>query len=103
MEADFSDPDSPAQVMKQAVGHFGHVDILIINHTHDTLKTLEELTAEEIDRHLSVNVRATLLLIQEYEKQHDGRAGGLSCSLLVNILGQCLTWRMLHRKAHCIS
>jgi len=75
LEADFFDPNSPAHVMKTAIEKFGHIDILIINHTHDTLKTLQDLTAEEIDRHLAVNVRAALLLIQEYEKQHDGRPG----------------------------
>jgi 3-oxoacyl-[acyl-carrier protein] reductase len=75
-EADFFDPNSPAGMMKTAVEKFCHVDILILNHTHDTLKTLEELTAEEIDRHLAVNVRAALLLIHEYEKQHDSRPGG---------------------------
>jgi 3-oxoacyl-[acyl-carrier protein] reductase len=76
MEADFLDSKSPFRVMKDAVGRFGHVDILILNHTHDTLKTLEELTAEDIDRHLAVNVRAALLLIQEYERQHNGGQGG---------------------------
>lgn len=76
METDFSAPDSPRILIETAVERLGHIDILVINHTHDTLKTLEELTAEEIDRHLSVNVRASLLLIQEYAKQHDGRPGG---------------------------
>jgi 3-oxoacyl-[acyl-carrier protein] reductase len=76
IEADFFDPRSPSYVMKTAVERLGHVDILIINHAHDTLKTLEELTGEEIDRHLIINIRAALLLIQEYAKQHDGRSGG---------------------------
>jgi 3-oxoacyl-[acyl-carrier protein] reductase len=76
LEADFIEQESPARVMKRAVEKFGHVDILILNHTHDTLKTLEELTSEEIDRHLIINIRAVLLLIQEYAKQHDGRPGG---------------------------
>jgi len=76
MEADFFDSRSPARVMKSALDKFGRVDILIINHTHDTLKTLEELTSDEIDRHLIINVRAALLLIQEYAKHHDGRLGG---------------------------
>jgi 3-oxoacyl-[acyl-carrier protein] reductase len=76
LESDFSDAQAPTVVMKKATEEFGHVDILILNHTHDTLKTLEELTSEEIDRHLSINVRAVLLLIQEYAKQHDGRSGG---------------------------
>jgi len=76
LEADFSDPQSPAHLMKSAVERLGHVDILVINHTHDTLKTLDELTAEEIDRHMSVNVRAALLLVQAFAMQHDGRPGG---------------------------
>ncbi len=71
LEADFSKPSAPVLVMASAVQRYGHIDILIVNHTHDTLKTLDELTAEEIDKHLSVNVRATLLLIQEFAKQHD--------------------------------
>jgi 3-oxoacyl-[acyl-carrier protein] reductase len=76
LEADFSETQAPAVVMKKAVEKFDHVDLLILNHTHDTLKTLEELTSEEIDRHLFINVRAVLLLIQEYEKQYDRSSGG---------------------------
>lgn len=33
------------------------------------------LTAEEIDAHLTVNVRATALLVQALTLQHDGRPG----------------------------
>ena len=76
LEADFANPQSPSHIIKNAAERLGHVDILVINHTHDTLKTLDELTAEEIDRHLSVNVRASLLLIQAFAIQHDGRPGG---------------------------
>ena len=32
--------------------------------------------AEEIDHHLLINVRATLLLVQAFASQHDGRDGG---------------------------
>lgn len=38
--------------------------------------SLEELTAAEVDKHLQVNVRGTLLLVQEFAAQHDGRSGG---------------------------
>lgn len=76
VSADFSEPDAPARVMSGAVQRYGHIDILIVNHTHDTLKTLDELTADEIDKHLSVNVRAALLLVQEFVKQHDKRKRG---------------------------
>jgi 3-oxoacyl-[acyl-carrier protein] reductase len=76
IEADFFDSRTPALVMKKALEKFGHIDILILNHTYDSLKNFEELTSGEIDRHLIINVRASLLLIREFEQQHDGRAGG---------------------------
>lgn len=76
MEADFLDPEAPLRVMKAAVGAFGHVDILVVNHAYSVNGWLEELTAEHIDTHLLVNVRASLLLIKAYATQHDGRPGG---------------------------
>lgn len=85
VEADFLDPVAPARVMEAAVhalhrtgpyGTVGHVDILVANHAYSTMGALEEVTVGEIDRHLHVNVRATLLLVREFAGQHDGRSGG---------------------------
>ncbi|MBL8163843.1 MAG: SDR family oxidoreductase [Anaerolineae bacterium] len=75
-EADFSDPAAPGSLMEQARTAFGHVDILIANHAYSTMGDLTELTAEQVDRHMAVNVRATLLLAQAFAAQHDGRPGG---------------------------
>ncbi|UCF65612.1 MAG: SDR family oxidoreductase [bacterium] len=75
-EADFMEAESPGIVIQDAIQALGKIDILIINHTHDTLKTLEQLDAREIDRHLSVNVRASLLLIQKFVKHYHGNPGG---------------------------
>lgn len=75
-EADFADPDAPRAVLAAAVQAFGHVDILVANHAYSTLGTLEELTAAQIDAHLGVNVRGSLLLAQAFAAQHDGRPGG---------------------------
>jgi 3-oxoacyl-[acyl-carrier protein] reductase len=76
VEADFLDPAAPARVMEAAVEALGHVDILVANHTYSTMGALEDVTAAEIDRHLHVNVRATLLLVREFAAQHDRRPGG---------------------------
>jgi 3-oxoacyl-[acyl-carrier protein] reductase len=76
LEADFLDAEAPLRVVKAAVGTFGHVDILVLNHAYSTNGWLEELTAGHIDAHLLVNVRASLLLIKAYAAQHDGREGG---------------------------
>lgn len=76
-EADLADPVGPAEVMAAARAALGHVDILVANHARSGLGRLEELTAEELDGFLAVNVRATLLLVKELALQHDDeRAGG---------------------------
>lgn len=76
LEADFLAVDAPVSVVQAAVEEYGHVDILVVNHAYSTSTPLEELTADEIDRHLQVNVRGTLLLIKTFAAQHDGRPGG---------------------------
>jgi 3-oxoacyl-[acyl-carrier protein] reductase len=75
-EGDFSDPVGPAKLLAAAVEAFGHVDILVANHTYSTMGSLEELTAGQIDRHLHINVRGTLLLVQSFAAQHQKSSGG---------------------------
>lgn len=74
--ADFWRPEAPSEVVAAAVAAFGHLDILVANHAYSTSGRLEELTPENIDRHLLINVRGTLLLVKEWAAHHDGRAGG---------------------------
>jgi 3-oxoacyl-[acyl-carrier protein] reductase len=77
LEADFFSALAPAEVMFAALAAFGHVDILVLNHAYySTSPAFADLTADEIDRHLAVNVRGSLLMVQEFARQHDGRAGG---------------------------
>lgn len=77
MAANFRDAAAPGQVIDAAFAAFGQVDILIANHAYSTLGDLEALTAAEIDAHLEVNVRGTLLLIQAWAARHDDdRPGG---------------------------
>lgn len=77
IEADFADPASPAEVVSAARSALGPLDLLVVNHARSGLGRLGELTAEEIDAFLHENVRASLLLVQEFAAQHDeGRAGG---------------------------
>ena len=75
-DGDFAEPEEAARVMRAAREAFGQVDILIVNHTRSVPASLSELTAEAIDAHLHVNVRASLLLVKEFADHHDGRAGG---------------------------
>jgi 3-oxoacyl-[acyl-carrier protein] reductase len=75
-QADFADPGAPAEVAAAARSAFGHVDILVVNHTRSGHQRLPELTAGHLDNFLHENVRASLLLVKEFAAQHDGREGG---------------------------
>jgi len=76
--ADLGLPDAPGGVVAAATDAIGPLDILVANHTHhEGPQTLEDLTAAQIDRHLAVNVRGTLLLVQAWAGSHDdARPGG---------------------------
>jgi len=76
VEADFADPEAPGRVVGAAVAAFGRVDVLVANHTYSTRQPFLELAADEIDRHLAVIVRGSLLLVRDFARQHDGRPGG---------------------------
>lgn len=75
--ADLAGEDVPQAVLAKGVAEFGHVDILICNHARSGGDgPLGVLTAEMLDAHWAVNARSTLLLVQAFAKQHDGRPGG---------------------------
>lgn len=74
--ADFERPDAASAVIAAGVAEFGHVDVLVANHARSSSQGIDALTVEELDRTLAVNVRGTLLLVQAFAAQHDGRSGG---------------------------
>jgi 3-oxoacyl-[acyl-carrier protein] reductase len=76
VEADFANPEAPGRAIGAAVAAFGHLDLLVANHTYSTRQPFLDLEAEDIDRHLAVIVRGTLLLVRDFARQHDGRPGG---------------------------
>jgi 3-oxoacyl-[acyl-carrier protein] reductase len=53
------------------------LDTIVVNHALSELGTLAELTAEQVDAHLHVNVRASLLLVKEFAAQFDGERGAV--------------------------
>ena len=75
-QADFAGPDAPAEVVTAARSAFGHIDILVVNHTRSGRKRLPEVTAEHLDDFLHENVRASLLLVKEFAAHHERREGG---------------------------
>lgn len=74
--ADLADADAPARLVDRARRTFGHLDVVVANHARSSAQALENLTAEELDLSYAVNTRATLLLVQAFAAQHDGRRSG---------------------------
>lgn len=74
--ADLAVPDAPGLLVDAACSTFGHLDIVVANHARSSTQALEELTSDEIDLSYAANTRATLLLVQAFAAQHDGRPGG---------------------------
>jgi 3-oxoacyl-[acyl-carrier protein] reductase len=72
--ADSGDPAAVRAAVQRTVGELGRIDILVNNAGVSVQKPVDELTLEEIDRTLDVNVRAPLLAAQEAAR-HMGQGG----------------------------
>jgi 3-oxoacyl-[acyl-carrier protein] reductase len=72
LDLDLSEPEAPARLIAAAVAEVGPLDVLVANHAASADQNLEQLTADVIDRTLTVNVRATLLLVQAFAAQAGG-------------------------------
>lgn len=75
VEADLADPAAPARVVEHAVQAFGAIDVLVANHARSSSMTLDDVTAQELDRCWAVNARAVVLLVQAYAAQRDHERG----------------------------
>jgi len=76
LQADLSDPHTPARVFDAAEQALGPVDILINNAAYSLNANIYTLTAELMDAHYAVNLRGAVLMCAEFAHRHDGRQGG---------------------------
>lgn len=65
IRADSASPEALQGAVRQAAGHYGALDILVNNTGVLSWGAFEELTLEEIDRALAVNVRSAFVAGQE--------------------------------------
>ncbi|MBE1492199.1 SDR family oxidoreductase [Plantactinospora soyae] len=73
---DLTSPSAPAELIETAVRTHGRLDVLVAAHAYSTHTPLNGLDAAEIDRHLIVNVRATLLLAEAFAAAFGAGSGG---------------------------
>ncbi|MFS0892504.1 SDR family oxidoreductase [Peribacillus frigoritolerans] len=76
MELDLTQYDAPEQLINKVSEQLGYPDILINNAAYSTNNDFSNLTAEELDKHYMVNVRATTLLSSKFAQRFDKKSGG---------------------------
>ena len=75
VQIDLGEASAPVQLLEVARQKAGKIDALVVAHTVDEGGGVFDLTPELIDRHLSVNVRGTLLLVRAFAEQLADRPG----------------------------
>lgn len=75
LELDLSRPEAATQVMEAAETAVGPVDILVNNAAYSLNGGIDQLTAEHLDAHYAVNVRAMALLCAEFVRRFQGEWG----------------------------
>lgn len=64
LAADFTDPDSPAQVVAEVIARSGRLDVLVNNAGMMQEARVEEMSLADWQRNLTVNLTAPFLMIQ---------------------------------------
>lgn len=87
LELDLSKPDSAASLLAVVREKLGESDILINNACYDIEASFLELTPEALDKHYTINMRATILLCQEFVRGWHKEEGG---RIIIMTSGQSL-------------
>ncbi|SFP30603.1 SDR family NAD(P)-dependent oxidoreductase [Salibacterium halotolerans] len=64
IKADFSDPQTPERVMEEIMARHGQLDVLVNNSGMMQEASIEEMSLEDWQRNISVNLTAPFLLIR---------------------------------------
>ncbi|MFJ7747099.1 SDR family oxidoreductase [Peribacillus sp. NPDC097295] len=76
MELDLTTHEAPSKLFDTVSKQLGYPDILINNAAYSTNNDRSNLTAEELDKHYMVNVRATTLLSCQFAQGFNKKTGG---------------------------
>ena len=83
VQADMSNPDEVRQLFEKAEAHFGKFQILVNNAGTFLMKPAVEITLEEFDKLIAVNVRGVFLALQEAARRIE--SGGRIVNLSSNV------------------
>jgi len=85
LEIDLSEANAPQQLFDHVEAAFGPVSILVNNATYSTRDGIENLTAESLDKHYAVNIRAMALLCAEFVRRFKKALSGYKDGRIINL------------------
>ena len=85
LELDLSDPDAPRRLFDQVEKSLGPVSTLVNNAAYSLRDGIENLTAELLDNHYAVNVRAMALLCAEFVRRFKREETGRGFGRIINL------------------
>jgi len=85
LEIDLSEAKAPQQLFDHIEATFGPVSILINNATYSMRDGIENLSAEQLDKHYAVNIRAMALLCVEFVKRYKKNLAGNNAGRIINL------------------
>jgi 3-oxoacyl-[acyl-carrier protein] reductase len=76
LDIDLFDREAPAHLFDVVTGQLGPVDVLVNNAAYSVNDGIDHLTADLLDRHYAVNVRAMALLCAQFAHRFSKPSGG---------------------------
>lgn len=76
MELDLRKEDASTTLMNKVCEELGNPDILINNAAYSTNNSFSTITAEDLNQHYLINIRATTLLSSHFAKVFNKKSGG---------------------------
>lgn len=81
LEANLAQSSAPRHIFDAAHALLGAPSILVNNACHFEPGGLDQVDADQLDRHYAVNVRATVLMCKEFVRRWQGERGGRIISI----------------------
>jgi len=97
--SDLGKTGTAEKVVEEAVEKLGGIDGLILNHCYGTTAEIGQWTEADIDPHLSINIRASMMMIQAFAKQADTTKDN---AITLFTSGQYLS-PMINEIAYCVA
>ncbi len=84
---DITDPQQPDALMQEALGHFGHIDVVVNVAGAGIMKQFNKLEPADLDQMIDLNLKGNFYVLQAAAKAMKDQRSGHLCNV-IGILGK---------------